>query len=601
MTNFKGQVQQQSEKNVNIRLLTRGNSNSNNNNNNNNNKGESIPEQSVRQQQQQHHLKEAIMKNTVLDQCNLFVKHLPSDMDNASLNKLFQRFGTIVSSRIMTNEKGESLGFGFVRFSTNSEAQSAIREMNGHKIKNKSLLCKFSYKKPLSGEFTEKGRRYRNHSHSTGTKFEIPNSILYVRNIPPSFGDEELKELFKNFGNILEASLLNNNNNNNSYSNSINSNDAPGKAGFVKFERLEDATKALIAMNQYSTQIDGVTYRLVVKYSEQRAHVVIPRQQQNDIHPVMSSYIPTQNISIPPQYTQHLPPTDAYYSTIIYSSNPSFVPTDALPLPMVTAQKAPKEESFGTTRTPTDENPSSEAINTTEKSEQPDTITKSNNTGGLSEETIDPALDTSVNYYSTMTASYGYPLTFPNYYYAAFIPPPEYNAAHALKFGYFPQGFEHHIEIDNRIRTSNIIRNRQKYNNEDPNLFVFHLPSDMHDDTLRTLFEKFGEIESVKVIYDPVTNASKGYGFVKYKHMSDAVKAIAEMNGFKIGRKHLKVSFKISGKRHIHKGRKLANLDITSNEMEISVGGDRIPSTELTNADQNKETITETGAASSIE
>lgn len=76
------------------------------------------------------------------------------------------------------------------------------------------------------------------------------------------------------------------------------------------------------------------------------------------------------------------------------------------------------------------------------------------------------------------------------------------------------------------------------------NLYIFHLPVDIDDNALRTLFSPFGTIESVKVVYDKMTGLSKGYGFVKFARMEDAAQAINTMNGFQIGNKHLKVSFK---------------------------------------------------------
>lgn len=76
------------------------------------------------------------------------------------------------------------------------------------------------------------------------------------------------------------------------------------------------------------------------------------------------------------------------------------------------------------------------------------------------------------------------------------------------------------------------------------NLYVFHLPEDFDDIKLFNLFSNFGKIESVKVILDPLTKESKGYGFVKFHNLSDAINAISNLNGYKIGRKNLKVSFK---------------------------------------------------------
>lgn len=81
------------------------------------------------------------------------------------------------------------------------------------------------------------------------------------------------------------------------------------------------------------------------------------------------------------------------------------------------------------------------------------------------------------------------------------------------------------------------------------NLFVFHLPTSVDDDALFSLFSPFGQIESHKVMTEKGTDRSKGYGFVKFAHMQDAVEAISAMNGYNIDDKFLKVSFH-DGKTH---------------------------------------------------
>jgi RNA recognition motif-containing protein len=49
-----------------------------------------------------------------LDECNVFVKYLPQDVDDAALRELFVKFGTIVSCKVMLDNRngGTSLGFG---------------------------------------------------------------------------------------------------------------------------------------------------------------------------------------------------------------------------------------------------------------------------------------------------------------------------------------------------------------------------------------------------------------------------------------------------------------------------------------------------------
>lgn len=79
------------------------------------------------------------------------------------------------------------------------------------------------------------------------------------------------------------------------------------------------------------------------------------------------------------------------------------------------------------------------------------------------------------------------------------------------------------------------------------NLFIYHLPRDLTDADLATLFAEFGNVVSAKVYVDKKTAESKGFGFVSYDATHSAEVAIAEMNGFQIGSKRLKVQHKRTG------------------------------------------------------
>jgi len=52
----------------------------------------------------------------------------------------------------------------------------------------------------------------------------------------------------------------------------------------------------------------------------------------------------------------------------------------------------------------------------------------------------------------------------------------------------------------------------------------------MNDDTLRSLFESYGQVESARVISDRDSGTSKGFGFVEMAN-ADAQKAIEALNG----------------------------------------------------------------------
>lgn len=61
------------------------------------------------------------------------------------------------------------------------------------------------------------------------------------------------------------------------------------------------------------------------------------------------------------------------------------------------------------------------------------------------------------------------------------------------------------------------------------NLFIYHLPRDLTDADLATLFAEFGNVLSAKVFVDKKTAESKGFGFVSYDVVHSAEAAIAEM------------------------------------------------------------------------
>ena len=74
------------------------------------------------------------------------------------------------------------------------------------------------------------------------------------------------------------------------------------------------------------------------------------------------------------------------------------------------------------------------------------------------------------------------------------------------------------------------------------NIYIGNLSYGVTEDNLRSLFEEFGEIESVKVITDRFTGRSKGFGFVEMPNNSEADQAIKALNGKFIEGRNIKVN-----------------------------------------------------------
>ncbi|HMP31194.1 MAG TPA: RNA-binding protein [Saprospiraceae bacterium] len=62
------------------------------------------------------------------------------------------------------------------------------------------------------------------------------------------------------------------------------------------------------------------------------------------------------------------------------------------------------------------------------------------------------------------------------------------------------------------------------------NIFVAKLNYETEESSLREAFEAYGEVDSVKIIFDRETGRSKGYGFVEMGDVTEGNNAINGLN-----------------------------------------------------------------------
>ncbi len=67
-------------------------------------------------------------------------------MKDSELYQLFKKFGSILSTRVMTEKNGKSKGIGFVSFEDPRSALDAIEEMNGFEVRGKRLKVELNKK-----------------------------------------------------------------------------------------------------------------------------------------------------------------------------------------------------------------------------------------------------------------------------------------------------------------------------------------------------------------------------------------------------------------------------------------------------------------------
>eukprot|EP00026_Physarum_polycephalum_P009885 Phypoly_transcript_10022.p1 GENE.Phypoly_transcript_10022~~Phypoly_transcript_10022.p1 ORF type:complete len:205 (+),score=34.00 Phypoly_transcript_10022:62-616(+) len=156
------------------------------------------------------------MEDKLVDTTNVFVKYLPANVEDQALRRMFAPFGEIVSAKVMIDPfTFNSLGFGFVKFNTQEEANGAIHNMTGRRLGKKTLMCKLSY-------------------YSTITH---PSCNLYVKPLPRDFTEENLLDIFSKFGKIRAVKMVR------------DSSKQKDAIGLVRCEEVEIAQNAIFGLN----------------------------------------------------------------------------------------------------------------------------------------------------------------------------------------------------------------------------------------------------------------------------------------------------------------------------------------------------------------
>uniref|UniRef100_A0A1I8NCM9 RRM domain-containing protein n=1 Tax=Musca domestica TaxID=7370 RepID=A0A1I8NCM9_MUSDO len=139
------------------------NTNANNNNNNNNNTTDNDPK------------------------TNLIVNYLPQTMSQEDIRALFVSFGEVESCKLIRDKvTGQSLGYGFVNYVKQEDAEKAISSLNGLRLQNKTI--KVSIARPSSES--------------------IKGANLYVSGLPKNMTQPDLEQLFSPYGKIITSRIL---------------------------------------------------------------------------------------------------------------------------------------------------------------------------------------------------------------------------------------------------------------------------------------------------------------------------------------------------------------------------------------------------------
>ncbi|CAM9498624.1 unnamed protein product [Scytosiphon promiscuus] len=170
---------------------------------------------------------------------NLIINYLPSHVTEIELRNMFAVHGDLAHVKVVYDRStGKSMGYGFVKFTTNEAAAAATTAINGMAIDRKRI--KVSVARPSSKD--------------------IKNSKLYVTNLPDHFSQDQVVEVFEQCRTLVDPKTT-----------------ISRCTAFVQFDTRREAKDALKFMNGHV--LPGAKKGLLVKFAEDH-HRRVQRQEQ---------------------------------------------------------------------------------------------------------------------------------------------------------------------------------------------------------------------------------------------------------------------------------------------------------------------------------
>ncbi|XP_034254151.1 CUGBP Elav-like family member 1 isoform X8 [Thrips palmi] len=478
----------------------------------------------------------------------MFVGQLPRSMDEADLTRLFEEFGRVHQINVLRDKvTGQSKGCCFVTFYTRKAALQAQDAL--HNIRTLAGMHHPIQMKPADSE----NRNERK---------------LFVGMLSKKCSENDVRQLFGQFGAIEECTVLRDTNN-----------QSKGCA-FVTYTSKQCAVNAIKAMHHSQTMevSEGCSSPLVVKFADTQKEKDQKRLQQ-----MQANLYNLAGVNMGPQYL-----TGESHSVLAPSSLQLLqqLQTNAQgqmsPLSLGTSLQQQllmqqQLQSPGLHSLAALQNSTGLGLTGSSPSGASD-MTQANlqNLATLANLSVSPALSSLTNSSAgvwSLTGTSGgssmSPVTSLGLTGSPLSSMASLNSLNAMTNGsgldsitsayqqyadmlVSPNGFSQFgtssLGSGSTTGTGSVAAcsssGKQIMGPEGANLFIYHLPNEFTDTDLVQAFLPFGNVISAKVYIDLDTHKSKCFGFVSYDNPVSAQAAISNMHGFQIGAKRLKVQHK---------------------------------------------------------
>lgn len=254
---------------------------------------------------------------------NVYIKQVLPNINQETIERFFAKFGGITSSTVCKDKNGRL--FAFCNFEKHDDAVKAIEEMHEKHVEGISL--------PGETLYVQRAQSHNERLIALRQKYMQCQSIgnnLYVRNFNPDFTDDDLRNLFKEYGTIKSCRVM------------TDANGCSRGFGFVSFSTADEANTALREL--YGRILNGKPLVVNIAQRRDQRYTLLRMQFQKrlaafvkQLHQgTMRAPIPPHSVAPGGRFRPSVPPTHSHGMPTPYGAMggpmPSPQPTPSMPL-----------------------------------------------------------------------------------------------------------------------------------------------------------------------------------------------------------------------------------------------------------------------------